>query len=177
MGGAGFERLQKELGELQKWAVSMSAESLAQVAESIGREFAVQTDEVAILELTPDRKFLQFLIPEKLRAIGQIPLTSATSLASRTARERKAELINHFNTVPHASVFEGVPLRSENNQPIQKIMSAPLLLDGKAVGVIQISRKGKTGAAAGPDFTPLELRELVAVAEMTAPLIVMPKEQ
>jgi GAF domain-containing protein len=134
------------------------------------KAFAVQPDEVAILAMT-DKRFLKFLIPAKLQGIGQIPLTSTTSLAARTARERKPELINHFSTVPHASVFEAVPLIDVPGNPIQKIMSAPLLLDGKVLGVIQVSRKSKTVATSGPDFTPQDLRDLVAFALVLAPCI------
>jgi hypothetical protein len=50
-------------------------------------------------------------------------------------------------------------------------MSAPILFDGKVVGVIQVSRKGKSTASAGPDFTPQDLRELVGAAEAIAPCL------
>jgi GAF domain-containing protein len=143
---------------------------LGELLHVVSKAFAVQPDEVAILAATQGR-FLKFLIPSKLQDIGQIPLSSATSLAARTARERKPEFINHFTTVPHASVFEAVPLGEERGDPIQKIMSAPLLLDGKSLGVIQVSRKSKTAAAAGPDFTPQDLRDLVAFAGALAPCI------
>jgi GAF domain-containing protein len=141
-----------------------------ELLQFVCKAFAVQPDEVAILATTENR-FLKFLIPAKLQGIGQIPLTSTTSLAARTARERKPELINHFSTVPHASVFEAVPLIDVPGNPIQKIMSAPLVLDGKVLGVIQVSRKSKTAAAAGPDFTQQELRDLVAFAGVLAPCI------
>ena len=71
-------------------------------------------------------------------------MTSTHSLAARTAREKRAEVINHFSVIPHSSVFEAVPIAE--NQPgeaIQKIMSAPLIVDKKVVGVIQISRKAR----------------------------------
>lgn len=143
---------------------------LGELLHVVGKAFAVQPDEVAILAVIQGR-FLKFLFPTKLQSIGQIPLTSATSLAARTARERKPEFINHFTTVPHASVFEAVPLYDQRGDPIQKIMSSPLLLDGKSIGVIQVSRKSKTVAAAGPDFTPQDLRDLVALAGALAPCI------
>jgi len=52
-------------------------------------------------------------------------------------------------------------------------MSAPILLDRKIVGVIQVSRKGKTASDAGPDFTHPQLRELKAVADTLAECIPM----
>jgi hypothetical protein len=77
-------------------------------------------------------------------------------------------VINHFAFVPHASVFEAVPIGDQRGEPIQKIMSVPIVLDKKLVGVMQVSRKGKTGAEAGPDFTPMQLRELKAMADSVA---------
>ena len=47
-------------------------------------------------------------------------------------------------------------------------MSCPILADDKAVGVIQISRKGATPLDAGPDFMPADLQKLVAIARTLA---------
>jgi GAF domain-containing protein len=112
------------------------------------------------------------VVPEKRQAVGQIPLTSTNSLAARTARDKRPEVINHFSVVPHASVFEAVPLVEEQRgEPIQKIMSAPMIFEKKLIGVIQISRKGPSTADAGPDFTHPELRELKIIADTVAPCI------
>lgn len=157
--------------ELVQRGEKIDGAGLARVAENVGRAFQVQPDEVAILGFDQKGKFLKFLVPEKLQEVGQIPLTSTSSLAARSAREKRADLINHFTVVPHASVFEAVPLGEERNDPIQKIMSAPILFDGKVLGVIQVSRKGKSTASAGPDFTPQDLRELVGAAEAIAPCL------
>lgn len=85
---------------------------------------------------------------------------------------KRPEIINHFSVVPHASVFEAVPLvEDERGDPIQKIMSAPTILEKKISGVIQVSRKARTAAEAGPDFTHGELRELKTIADALAPCL------
>jgi GAF domain-containing protein len=145
--------------------------ALAPLAEVIRKAFHLQPDEVAILIVAQQGRFLKFLYPEKLHGIGQIPLTSTSALAARTAREKRPELINHFTVVRHASVFEAVPLQEERSEPIQKIMSVPIVLDEKAIGVIQVSRKGRSLAEAGADFVPGDLQELIAAAEAIAPCI------
>ena len=110
---------------------------------------------------------------DNLRTVGQIPLSSTNSLAARTVREKRPELINHFSVVPHASVFEAVPIAEEQRgDPIQKIMSSPIQSSGKVIGVIQVSRKGKAMTDAGPDFTHPQLRELKLIADALAPCIV-----
>ncbi|MGH9758677.1 MAG: GAF domain-containing protein [Candidatus Acidiferrales bacterium] len=166
------------IGELKKWAGKYSGassseplEGLNPAVEWISKTFAVQTHEVAVFVRASDERFLQFVVPEPLKMVGMIPLSSTNSLAARTARDKRAEIINHFAMVPHASVFEAVPLAEERGDPIQKIMSAPMLLDRQLVGVIQISRKGKTAAEAGPDFTHSQLRELKTVADTLATCI------
>lgn len=157
--------------ELVQQGEKIDDAGLARVAEQVGKAFQVQPGEVAILRLDQKGKFLRFLVPEKLRAVGQIPLTSTSSLAARTAREKRVDLVNHFTVVPHASVFEAVPLGEERGDPIQKIMSVPILDDGKVTGVIQVSRKGRSTSSAGPDFTPQDLRELARAAEAIAPCL------
>ncbi len=161
------ERLAAELGRvvdgLAKAPAPLDSTALAQVAEQVAKGFGVKPDEVAVLALMEKGKFLQFVLPEKLQAIGTIPLTSTAALAARTAREKRSELVNNFTAARHASVFEGVPLGRRHGELIHKIMSAPIASEGKVVGVVQISRKGRTGAEAGPDFTQKDLRELESI--------------
>src|ERR1700722_1344854 len=140
------------------------SDSLDHVARMLAKLFGVDTDEVAILKLVPKYKSLKFVIPSKLTPVGTIPLTSTTALAARTARERKAEVVNNFSTARHANVFEAVPLGRDPNELIQKIMSAPILDGTRVHGVVQISRKARSLSQAGADFTQKDLRTLVALS-------------
>ncbi len=175
----------EHISDLKKWVGELARKSnegeivrLNRAVELISKNFAVQLHEVAILGLTANERFLRFLAPENLCAVGQVPLSSARSLAARTVREKRAELINHFPLVPHASVFEAVPIAEDQpGEAIQKIMSAPIMLGARAIGVIQVSRKGKTIADAGPDFTHPQLQELKTIAEALAPCILMLEKQ
>jgi GAF domain-containing protein len=174
----------EHIGDLKKWVSELArqryeAESirLDRAVELIGKNFGVQMHEVAILGLTPDEKSLQFLAPATLRTVGQIPLSSTKALAARTVREKRPELVNHFSVVPHASVFEAVPINeNERGEAIQKIMSAPITLGNRVIGVVQVSRKGKAAADAGPDFTYPQLRELKTIADALAPCILLRKK-
>ena len=165
--------------ELKKWVHAAARHSddskrpeANRAIDLISKTFGVQAHEVAILAMTSDRRSLRFLAPTSLRVIGQIPLSSTTSLAARTVRDKRPEIINHFAVVPHASVFEGVPLtEAERGEPIQKIMSAPIVSAGDVIGVIQVSRKANAAAEAGPDFTPPELQELKVISDTLAPFV------
>ncbi len=169
------------IGDLKKWVSELARQDnegetvrLNRAVELIAKNFNVQTHEVAILGLTSDERSLRFLAPDGLRTIGQVPLSSNNSLAARTLREKRGEIINHFTVVPHASVFEGVPISEEQRTPpIQKIMSSPILLGPRAIGVVQVSRKGKTLADAGGDFTHSQLRELKTISDALAPCILL----
>jgi len=137
----------------------------------------VRSHEVAILGLTADERSLRFFGPDNLRGVGHIPLSSANSLAARSAREKRPELFNNFTVVPHASVFEAVPIAEDmRSDPIQKIMRSPIILGAQVVGVIQVSRKGKSLADAGPDFTFPQLRELKTISDALAPCIILCKD-
>jgi GAF domain-containing protein len=155
--------LAKVVDELIKSGAPVTPATLNKLAEQVSKSFSVKSDEVALLALVQQDKFLRFVVPEKLQQVGNLPMTSTNSLAVRTAREKRPEIINNFTTARHPTVFEAVPLGQERGDPIQKIMSAPLVAENKVVGVIQVSRKGKTLGAAGPDFGPKELTNLVAV--------------
>ncbi len=154
--------LTKVADELTKGGGKIPLPVFAKMAEQVSKAFSVKADEVAILSLMEGDKFLKFVIPEKFQQVGNLPMTSTTSLAVRTAREKRPEVINNFTTAKHTTVFEAIPLGKERGEPIQKIMSAPITVEGKITGVIQVSRKGKSVAAVGPDFTPKDLSELVA---------------
>jgi len=84
-------------------------------------------------------------------------------------------MINNLPAQKHPTVFESVALdtitataKKEERHPIQKIMSVPLLVDGKVVGVVQVSRKGKSPTTAGADFTIRDLTSLVTTAGVLA---------
>jgi GAF domain-containing protein len=157
-----------ELGSLvstmEDGGVAPNSDSLAKVAQILAHLFGVDADEVAILKFMPKFKSLKFVIPEKFALVGTIPLTSTTALASRTARERKPELVNNFTAARHANVFEAVPLGRDPSQLIQKIMSAPILDGTRVHGVVQISRKAVSLSQAGADFTQKDLRTLVGLS-------------
>lgn len=156
--------LKTVVNELVQGGTPIGSEILAKLAAQISKGFGVREDEVALMALGERDRILVFLVPTKLHLVGNIPMTSTNSVAVRTARDKRPEIINNFANARHPTVFEGVPLGERRGDPIQKIMSAPLTVEGRVVGVIQICRKGKTSSLAGPDFTPKELTELVAVA-------------
>jgi hypothetical protein len=145
--------------------------SFASVAERIAKSLSVRTDEVAILGVSHRWQHLHFVVPEALKNVGFIPLSSKSALAARTTRDSRPEIINDFTSVKHASVFEGVKFAAESAEAIQKIMSAPILSESRVVGVIQISRKGASVKAAGPDFTADDLGKVLALCKPLGKLL------
>ncbi len=130
----------------------------------VAKIFEVRETEVALLELAGS--LLNFLYPAELKTAGAIPLSSL-AVAACTARTKQSDLFNSFTQVKHFSIFERVKLGNTglDAQVIQKLMSAPVLAGrGEVIGVIQVCRKAPRPAAAGPDFTPDDLRKLKSVA-------------
>src|ERR1700686_3970450 len=91
---------------LEGAGLAPGSEALAKVAQALAKLFEADPDEAAILHIDSRHKNLKFVIPEKLAAVGSIPLSSATALAARTARDRRAEVVNNFGASRHVSVFE-----------------------------------------------------------------------
>ena len=143
-----IERIADAIGENDFEAAEGS---LHHVAERIAEVLGVPTDGVAILMLFDRMRVLRFLIPERLRHAGVIPLSSTHALAARTARHGRPEIINHFTDARHLSVFEALFYgRERGDEVIQKIMCAPIKVEDRVVGVIQVSRKGRSLGEAGP---------------------------
>jgi transcriptional regulator with GAF, ATPase, and Fis domain len=169
MGAVITAGLAKLVEEGLKTPDALSVENIEKYAAELAKGFQVKADEIAILVLRHNGAVLSFLHPTKLQKVGSVPMTSTASLAVRTVREKRPEMINNFPAQKHPTIFEAVELNPETKgNPIQKIMSAPLISEGKAIGVIQISRKGKTGPAAGADFTIKDLTALMTAAGVLA---------
>jgi hypothetical protein len=162
-----------------RWAehsAQIDSASLVAFSDKLAAIFSVKSDEVAILAVTGKGKHLSFLIPEKLKAVGSIPLNSTTALAARTARERRPDILNQFAGSRHASVFEGVPLGRSEGEMIQKIMSVPIISGKDVTGVVQISRKGRTQQEAGADFGSADLRALQELSPTLAQFVALSKQ-
>ena len=157
----------KLVEEMRKTGEFPTDDALKKLAVQISKAFGARKDEVAILRLSPQGNALRFLYPVKLQRIGEIPMTTAHSLATKTIRDKKADIVNNFSVYKHPTVFESVDLSAEEKaNPIQKIMSVPMITEGKVVGVIQVSRKGLPGDPIGPDFTSSDVAELGAVGSI-----------
>lgn len=174
----------KLVDELRKVGAPPSDQDLNRLAAQISNGFRAKKEEVAILRLAPEVRMLSFLFPIKLSKIGAIPLTTTHSLAAKNIRDKRGEIVNNFPTYKHPTVFEAVDLSEEEKAvPIQKIMSSPMIVEGKVVGVIQVSRKVRRGELVGPDFTQKDLTQLATVgsilgkylSELPAPSMTRPK--
>jgi hypothetical protein len=164
--------------ELERLADALDVEGaepveipLGAMAEKIAKSLGVQTDEVAILGVSTRWKHLHFLVPQALKNVGFIPMSSTSALAARTARESRPEINNNFPSVRHATVFEGVKAATTTGESIQKLISAPILCEGRVVGVMQISRKGGTVMEAGADFTAEDLGKVLALCKPLGKLV------
>jgi len=168
--GSAAKAAKTGLSELE----SMLAESPSsdRVCLKLAQILNVRRSEVALLKL--EKGSLRFIYPPELRSAGVLPL-SGSAVAARTAATRTPLMSNAFMRVKHVSLFEAVKLgaveedRSQDQMPIQKIMSVPVAPSGgKVMGVVQVSRKGLDPAVSGADFTAEDLRQLEQAAEILA---------
>jgi hypothetical protein len=165
--GSAAKAAKASLSELE----SMLSESPSsdRVCLKLAQILRVRRNEVALLRL--DKGSLRFIFPPELRSAGVLPLTGS-AVAARTAAARTPLLSNTFMRVRHVSLFEAVKLgaevedRSQEQMPIQKIMSVPVLRSGNVMGVVQVSRKGLDASLAGADFTGDDLKQLKQAAEI-----------
>ena len=134
--------------------------------------FGGKPDEVALLFLTSDGKHLRFAAPRKFFDLGTIPITKRDSIAVTILGRKTGEAINNVPMVKHVAFFESVKLR-DRAVPIQKMITVPILHEGKAIGVAQVSRKGENAAEAGPDFSPADVQKAQGILESVTPVLVL----
>src|SRR5271157_2295729 len=157
----------KLVDEMRKGGTLPTEQDLNRLAAQVSNGFKARKGEVALLCLSADARTLSFLFPIKLSKIGAIPMTTTHSLAAKTIREKRGDIVNNFASYKHPTVFEAVDLSDQEKAvPIQKIMSSPMIVEGKVVGVIQISRKAWPGEPVGPDFTQADLAQLATLGSI-----------
>ena len=157
----------------------LTSKTATPLAIEIAKIFYVREHEVGIL--VRDKQLLRFVYPAKLATAGTIPVSASTiAVAARVVNTKTPEIINNLAQTKHASVFEAIVADNKSTagrratsedkagNVIQKMMIVPLLGPSGVVGVIEVSRKGKTAPEAGVDFTPADLQKLVAIATALA---------
>jgi GAF domain-containing protein len=163
----------KQIAEMSKAGSPPNDESLNRLAALIARAFKVRKFEVSILRLSADGKLLSFLVPIRLRNVGQIPVSTVHSLAAENIRKKRGEIVNNFAAYKHPTIFEAVDLSEEAKaKPIQKIVSTPMITEGKVVGIIQVSHKRHHGEPIGPDFTQHDLQRLSSIGAIIGKFLV-----
>jgi hypothetical protein len=153
-------------------AEGLTAQNGEKIAAVLASQFKVQPEDIGILRL--ESESLVFVHPAKLHNVGRIPLNNSSSAAVRTLNTKRPEIMNNFTKTKHTSFFEMVDVggkppvagakTSKDKLTIQKLMSVPVIVTGRAVGVVQVCRKGATLTAAGPDFASSDLQKLVSLA-------------
>ena len=88
--------LSRLVEEASKSGQGLTGQVLDKIVGEMSEAFQVKLDEVAVLHLTHNGAVLSFLYPLKLQKVGSVPMTSTSSLAVRTVREKRPELINNF---------------------------------------------------------------------------------
>ena len=170
----------KELGEIlsamvqQKDRVPDKRELLLDMSDlivkAVSQTFRCKPDEVAILLMTADGRHLRFIAPRPFAELGTIPLTKRDAIAVRVVAGRRGEVINNVPMVKHVTFFESVKLKDQPT-PIQKMVTTPIFVGQQPIGVVEISRKGTSSGAAGPDFNDADLRRAADIFGLIGPYL------
>lgn len=138
--------------------------------------FEVDQTEIAIIILTNNEKFLRFIAPKKLYKGGAtFPLSKRESLSTKVMLTKKSDIKNDVINIKHLSIYEQVKTSEEKPKPIQKMLTVPLIHEDKAVGVIQISKKGLSPDEAGQDFSDIDVQKLLSLIPSFLPSLIKTK--
>lgn len=142
------------------------------MADSIAEALNVKPDEVAILLLTSSRNTLKFVWPPALsKSLSAFPATHKYAFASTILSTLKGKVDNKIAESKHLRFFENVKGMETSGVPIQKMVALPIMDASTPIGVVEVSRKGRTLQEAGPNFTPQDAQALVGVCKAAAPYL------
>ena len=142
------------------------------VVDFLSKYFNVNPEEVGILFITSNGKFLRFVAPKKLFKNGAtFPISKRESISTKVITTLKPDIQNNFSNIKHLSIYEKVKISEEKPKAIQKMLTYPLIIKNKAVGVIQISRKGDTLEQSGYDFTQADIEKLTDLSALFLPYL------
>jgi hypothetical protein len=143
------------------------------VAEFIIKNMGVQEDGVAVLLLKDAGKVLRFAYPLELyKGQSNFFPVNRNNIAGQVVLSERGNIENNLPRVPHFGIYEQAKVKGKSPRPIQKMITAPLILpDKNIIGVIQVSKKGQTLPEAGPDFAPADLGKLTQICQIVAPFL------
>ena len=143
------------------------------IAGAVAKAVSVKNDEVALLILTTTGNTMRFIWPPPLfESNAALPADYQNAFASSVLKTMKGKVDNKVSESKHLKFFENVKGMETSGVPIQKMIAVPLVHEQKAVGVLEVSRKGKTPDSAGPSFTPEDGQKLVALAKEFVPALI-----
>jgi hypothetical protein len=148
--------------------ITDAASRLQAAAEELAVFFGVLSHEVGLFTVNRQQHAITFVWPAALSHVGHIPLTAVNSLVAKTANEKASYLDNAFAGHRHLFIFEHMLSEKSERIPVQKIMSAPVIVANETIGVVQITRKAVSPAEAGPDFSQQNLADLEAITPLLA---------
>lgn len=147
-------------------------EGVRVTADVIAEALKVKPDEVAILLLTSSRQTLKFVWPPALsKSLSAFPATHKYAFASTILSTLKGKVDNKIAESKHLRFFENVKGMETSGVPIQKMVALPIMDGATPIGVVEVSRKGRTLQETGPNFTPQDAQALVGVCKSAAPYL------
>ncbi|MEJ2367007.1 MAG: GAF domain-containing protein [Acidobacteriota bacterium] len=142
------------------------------LAQAVADALKVREEEVALLLLTSSGKVLKFVWPLPLsRSSASLPVDHKNAVASSVLQSGKGKVDNKLADSRHLKFFENVKGLETGRLPIQKMIALPLYVEGKPVGVLEVSRKGKSPADAGPNFKPEDAQALLELTGRCVPAL------
>jgi hypothetical protein len=132
----------------------------------------VKPEEVAILLLTSTEQSLKFVWPPALSHGNAVfPANHKNAVASGVLATMRGKVDNRLAESKHLKFYENIRGMECSGLPIQKMVALPMVAGERAVGVLEVSRKGKTPEESGPNFTSQDAQLLVGLCKACVPLL------
>lgn len=111
---------------------------------------------VFVLSANKDGRLLEFVYPPRLK--GTMVPVDSRSIVGRTACNKRFYISNNTHAERDFIFLDSI--MSRKGDPIQKMITCPVIFADKVVQVIQVTRRGVNPSEAGKDFTKEDVEKI-----------------
>lgn len=129
--------------------------------KNLSKKFNLTQESVFVLSAGKDGKLLEFVYPLWLKGT-MVPIDNR-SVSGRAANTGRPYISNSVQDEREFIVL--ACLMNKKGDPIQKMITCPIIFADKVIDVIQIARRGLKPYESGPDFKREDVEKMKSVID------------
>ncbi|HEX9665566.1 MAG TPA: GAF domain-containing protein [Thermodesulfobacteriota bacterium] len=132
----------------------------AQLDTQVAKDLNTQEGSLFVLVNDENGNILEFVYPTKLR--GNLVPVNSKSIVGKAVASGKSYIVNDLKKEKNVIVLDW--LMRMGMEPVQKVITYPVMLGGRIIAVLMVVRRGDTLTQA-PDFGQEDIERLKAILD------------